>query len=228
MVSDFLSSVAETADRNKRRLVIAFDEIGAIPRDRATGFSAAIRSIYSHHRAHMAIILSGAIDPLEMIDDLRISPFNIGTSIILRDFNLEEIQRLANHIGGAAAASDEIARRLHDFTRGQPYLCQRLCQYLSEIAGEVEVPAVDAAVERLFSEETAHIIGLLRSLEAKPDLVKHLCRALAAQLRFSPAVNPVHFQLAHVIGIIAGDQPVCQVRNPIYQRALDEAGLCVR
>ena len=48
---DFLGSVAETAERSNRRLVIAFDEIGAFPRDRATGFFAAIRSIYSHHRA---------------------------------------------------------------------------------------------------------------------------------------------------------------------------------
>ena len=223
--TDFLHSSADMAARSKRRLVIAFDEIGAIPRDYATGFYAGIRAVYSVHRTHISVIFAGAVDPREMIDDPRISPFNIATRISLSDFNLEEVQCLVNHLG-AAAANGEIAGRLHDWTGGQPYLCQRLCQYLSQVAGEVDMAAADAAVERLFSEDMSHIPGLLRSLEAKPDLVKYLCRALTEKPRFSPAINPIHFQLAHVIGIIAADQPVCQVRNPIYQRALGEAGLC--
>ena len=187
---DFLGSIAETADRNKRRLVIAFDEIGAIPRDRATGFFAAIRSIYSHHREHMTIILSGAIDLREMITDPNISPFNIGTRITLRDFSLEEVQSLVNHLGPAAANS-ELARYIHDQTGGQPYLCQRLCQYLSEDAGEADIPAVDAAIERFFREDMIHLPAILRSLEVKPDLVKYLCRALVEKPKFSPATNPV-------------------------------------
>ena len=222
---DFLGSVAEMADRNKRRLVIAFDEIGAIPRDRANGFFSAIRSIYSHHRERLTIVLSGAIDIREMITDPNVSPFNIATRITLRDFSLEEVQSLVGHLD-AVAANSELAKYIHDQTGGQPYLCQRLCQYLSEDVDKADTRAVDAAIERFFREDMIHLPAILRGLEVKPDLVKYLCRALVEKPRFSPATNQNHFQLAHVIGIIAADQPVCQVRNPIYQRALDEAGLC--
>ena len=80
------------ADLAKRRLVIAFDEIGAIPKDWATGFFAAIRSVHQDYREHLTFILAGATDPSEMIGDPDISPFNIATSIPLSDFTLTKFR----------------------------------------------------------------------------------------------------------------------------------------
>lgn len=215
----------EMPDPAKRRLVIAFDEIGAIPKDWAPGFFSAIRSVYQRCREHLTIILAGAIDPREMIPDPDISPFNIATHIPLHDFSVSEVRSLVKHLD-AAVATKKLARHMHDLTEGQPYLCQKLCQYLTEVTDEVDVQTVDAAVDRLFREDTNHIPGLLKNLEARSDLLKYLCRILREKPRFTPATNSYHFRLAHVIGIIASDQPFCQVRNRIYQRALDEAGLC--
>ena len=160
-----------------------------------------------------------------MITDPSISPFNIGTYIALNDFGLEEVQSLVSNLG-PAANNGELAGYLYERTGGQPYLCQRLCQYLTESSEDLSSAAVDAAIDRFFREDRVHLPAILRNFEGKPDLVKHLCRVLVKRPRLTPATNRVHFQLAHVIGIIAADQPVCQVRNPIYQRALDEAGLC--
>jgi predicted MPP superfamily phosphohydrolase len=218
---------SERPDPAKHRLVIAFDEIGAIPKDWSTGFFAAIQSAYYRCRERLTIILAGTIDPREMISDPRIAPFNIGTAIPLRDFTQYEVQSLVTRLG-AAEATEELAGRIYDWTGGQPYLCQKLCQYLTEVTGEVDVQAVDAAVDRLFMEDMNHLPGLIRNLEARPDLLKYLCKVLkkAPKTRFAPTTNSYHYRLTHLVGIIASDQPFCQVRNRIYQRALDEAGMC--
>ena len=75
-------------------------------------------------------------------------------------------------------------------------------------------------------EDAIHIPSLLDRLEARPDLIKYLCSVLAGRPKFSKSINRNHFPLADVIGILRSDQSICEVRNPIYQRALDEAGLC--
>ena len=76
----------------KRRLVIAFDEIGAIPTEWATGFFGAIRSVHRDCQEHLTVIFAGATDPRDMIRDRRVSPFNVATHIPLHDFSLEELR----------------------------------------------------------------------------------------------------------------------------------------
>ena len=212
----------------KRRLVIAFDEIGSIPMAWATGFFAAIRCVHHECRERLTAILAGPTDPREMIGDRKVSPFNIAKHIVMHDFQVDELRGLTAQLGDSVS-DENTAEHIIEWTGGQPYLSQLLCQYLTEARQKADYEVVKAAIDRLFAEDEIHIPGILDRLEARPDLIRYLCSfcsPLAEPPKFSKSTNRRHFQLAHVIGILATNQPVCQVRNPIYERALKEAGFC--
>ena len=210
-------------------MVIAFDQIGSIPKDWQTSFFAAIRAVHQRCREQLTFVLAGAADPRDLIANPDISPFDVATAIALRDFTEHEVLHLLarrRDVKTAYALIPQLAKYLHAQTGGQPYLCQQLCHYLAESSDEVNAKAIDAAVVRLFRENPDHIDRLRKSLTAKPRLLDYLCGILRQETTFAPATNRYHFRLAHVIGILATDKPICQVRNRIYQRVLDEAMLC--
>lgn len=218
----------EASESVKRRLVVAFDEIGSIPMAWATGFFAAIRCVHHECRERLTVILAGPTDPREIISDRKVSPFNIAKHIVMHDFRVDEIRGLTEQLSDPVS-DENTAEHIIEWTGGQPYLCQILCQYLTETRQKADREVVQAAIDRLFAEDEIHIPGILDRLEAKPDLLRYLCSLfgpLTEPPKFSKATNRRHFQLAHVIGILATNQPVCKVRNPIYERALKEAGLC--
>ena len=222
---DLLPKASESV---KRRLVIAFDEIGSIPKAWATSFFAAIRCVHHECRERLTVILAGATDPREMISDPKVSPFNIAKHIVMHDFQVDELRGLTAQLSDSVS-DESTAEHIIEWTGGQPYLSQLLCQYLTEARQKADHEVVKAAIDRLFAEDEIHIPGILDRLEARPDLLRYLCSLcspLTEQPKFSKATNRRHFQLAHVIGILASNQPVCQVRNPIYERALKEAGFC--
>jgi hypothetical protein len=229
---DFLADVAEHAEAAGQNVVIALDEIGAMPSDWATDFFSVVRSVYTSRQSlpfwqHLTFIIAGAFNPKELIQDETVSNFNVDQRISLDDFDLSQVKQLVAHLGVPGDLIDAVARRVHDWTGGQPYLCQRLCLYLAESDEPITASYVDAvvdhAVERFFQEDTHHLTRI-HDLAADPDLLAYAQRITTGpRSRFSAALNDRHFRLAHIIGVVkAGSDGRCQVRNRIYRRALAE------
>src|SRR5207302_3685818 len=104
----------------------------------------------------LTFCLLGVATPVDLIRDTRVSPFNVGRRIELRDFTREEaaplaeglkasVESLASSVKGKRAGSQRskrvpaqraIAQRLLQrvlyWTSGNPYLTQRLCRALAE------------------------------------------------------------------------------------------------
>jgi len=131
------------------RIVVFVDEIDFV---RSLSFStdeffAGIREMYNR-RANEPVFnqitfcLLGVATPSDLIQDVRITPFNIGRRIELTDFTLAEAEPLAQGLGLDGARTLE---RVLYWTGGHPYLTQRVCQDVAE-SGE----AVDTCVDRLF------------------------------------------------------------------------------
>jgi hypothetical protein len=224
----FLRELAEVAYKRGKRLVIALDEVGAVPEGWATDFFATIRSVYvcrgSMERfRYLTFVISGARDPRDMIRDPRISDFNFDRTLI-DDLAIDQVQELLESLG-IRDRIEEVADRLYYWTNGQPYLCQKLCEYLILTGGDPDAKSVDAAVDDFFLEDGSHLQSIIDDLRAAPSLLDSLCRILAQPTRFTPALNREHFKLAHVIGILSPKTRFCQVRNRIYRRALIEGGL---
>ena len=227
---DCLAHMARAGQRKSRKIVIALDEIGSVPTGWAESFFRVLRETYvvreiESYFKHITFILAGAFDPRDLIADSKISPFNVAQRVHLEDFTPDDLGQLVAHLELPAAQGEQIAERLAYWTDGQPYLVQRLCSYLTESKDTVDAWAVDAAVERFFHEDTNHLPRISKDLEANPELLDYARGVIAGDVKFSPAVNPAHFQLAHVIGVIKpDDHGRCRIRNRIYERALAEIG----
>jgi hypothetical protein len=225
---EFLADVAESAMAAGQKVVIVFDEIGAMPSKWATDFFSVIRSVYTSRQSlpfwqHLTFIIAGAFNPKELIQDDTVSNFNIDQRILLNDFNLSQMKQLVAHLSLPDELSGAVAKQIHYWTGGQPYLSQWLCLHLAEQRGPVTVAAVDDAVECFLHDDTHHL-ARIKDLIAEPDLLTYIRRITnEPRSRLSPALNEKHFRLAHIIGVIKADlDRLCKIRNRIYERALAE------
>jgi len=91
---DFLADVSEQAEAAHRRTIVALDEIGAVIIPWAEPFFCVLREVFNARQAepyfrHLTFILSGAFHPRDLIEDDRISPFNVAQRVYLPDFTVE-------------------------------------------------------------------------------------------------------------------------------------------
>jgi hypothetical protein len=170
----------------KGRVIIFVDEIDAVRslRFSADEFFAAIRECYTRRAedpafSRLTFCLLGVASPTDLIQDTRITPFNIGRRIELNDFSDAEAAPLARgfHCRGAEDAEgaqregrsgdgtilgrantrtpERLLQRILYWTGGHPYLTQRLCQAVAEDANVIEPEGVDRHCEALFLSASA-------------------------------------------------------------------------
>jgi len=155
----FFIAIQEVAlGRLEGRLVFFIDEIDVT---RSLPFStdeffAAIRQCYVGRATQpvlnrLGFCLLGTATPADLIQDTRVSPFNIGKRIELRDFMSEEASPLAQGLG---SNGNTLLERVLYWTGGHPYLTQRLCRSVAE-SGVGSAVEVDRLCTELFLTHTA-------------------------------------------------------------------------
>ncbi|MEQ8971587.1 MAG: CHAT domain-containing protein [Coleofasciculus sp. C1-SOL-03] len=115
-------------------IVIFIDEIDSILKlDLKDDFFALIRACYNERADHsdyqrLTFALLGVATPSDLIQDKTRTPFNIGRAIELRGFSLSEVSPLAPGLAGKAENPQVVLREIINWTGGQPFLTQKLCQ----------------------------------------------------------------------------------------------------
>ena len=119
----------------EQNLVIFIDEIDSIlslnfPID---DFFALIRACYNQRADYpeynrLTFSLLGVATPADLIADKTRTPFNIGRGIELCGFKLEEAQPLAEGLAQKVENAQEVLKEILAWTRGQPFLTQKLCK----------------------------------------------------------------------------------------------------
>jgi hypothetical protein len=116
----------------KGKLIIILDEIDALTK---VGYSdrifAQIRSIYFARTNYnefdrLTYLLSGVVEPSELIKDPKISPFNIGEKIFLNDFTRAEFDTFL-YKAELIHLDEKIKNRIFYWTNGNPRLTWDLC-----------------------------------------------------------------------------------------------------
>lgn len=222
---NFLSEIAQAATKTKGQIIIALDEIGATKFSGTTTFFSVLRDVYNSRQAEphlkqLTFWLVGVFRPQDLIEDDRISPFNVAQRVYLADFTLEQVQELVSKGGWSYEQTVALARQIHYWTDGQPYLTQLLCSYLEPEA----IPAsVDAAVDRLRREDRNHLAPILKYLHKEEKLRDYIAKLQAgAKIKFFPGENRRHAQL-ELLGVVKADQEgYCMIRNRIYELVLNE------
>lgn len=113
----------------KTHLVIAMDEVNTL-------FDTSFRSEFfgmlrSWHNARaedmiwkkLSLFLVTSTEPYQFIDNLNISPFNVGINIELEDFNIAQVHEL-NRLHGECMSISQI-NELMQLLNGHPYLTRR-------------------------------------------------------------------------------------------------------
>lgn len=130
--SEFIDEVLleEIADR----IVIFIDEIDSVLQlDFKDDFFAAIRPCYNKRANNpdydrLTFALLGVATPSNLIQDKNRTPFNIGRAIQLNGFQFEEARSLGQGLAGKAANPEAVLQAILNWTGGQPFLTQKLCQ----------------------------------------------------------------------------------------------------
>ncbi len=220
------------------RVVIFIDEIDAVrslpfPTDE---FFAGIREFYNHRvedpkLERLSLCLLGVAAPSDLIKDTRMTPFNIGQRIELRDFTEAEAQVLASGLGRDEQQEAVLLKRILYWTGGHPYLTQRLCQAVAEEGGSGSVEEVDRLCGELFfarraQEQDDNLLfvreRILRSEIDLSGLLGLYGQVLRGKRIEEDETNPF-VTILKLSGITRAEDGRLRVRNRIYKRVFDKA-----
>ncbi|MEQ8464479.1 WD40 domain-containing protein [Coleofasciculus sp. E1-EBD-02] len=136
----FISEILLTQFPNQN-IIIFIDEIDSIlslnfPID---DFFALIRFCYNQRSLEsdynrLTFAIFGVATPSDLIADKKRTPFNIGKAIELQGFQLDEAQPLTQGFSQQFAKPEAIIKEILAWTGGQPFLTQKLCQLVLDVA----------------------------------------------------------------------------------------------
>ncbi|MEO0847118.1 MAG: CHASE2 domain-containing protein [Cyanobacteria bacterium J06648_1] len=221
-----------------RKLVIFIDEIDSIfglPFS-TDDFFTFIRFCYNqraifpvYRRINFAVF--GVATPSSLIENSNRTPFNIGKSIQLDGFSFVQSRHLLEtpylSSGDRRLALQEILL----WTRGQPFLTQKLCHLLSEYLDTSEYH--DRAIEQIVEQ---NIISNWRSQDEPEHLRTISDRILNSDITsvrileiyrqillcdFIPRNNSIEHSELLLSGIVIDKQGNLVAKNPIYQKVFN-------
>jgi WD40 repeat protein len=118
-------------------IVIFIDEIDSVlslefP---TNDFFALLRNCYEKRTLkpeyyRLTFVLIGVATPSDLIPDKKRTPFNIGKAIELNGFQIQEIEPLGRGLNKVTANARAVLGEILQWTGGQPFLTQKLCQLL--------------------------------------------------------------------------------------------------
>jgi WD40 repeat protein len=122
----------------EEKLIIFIDEIDSIlslnfPVD---DFFALIRYCYNQRAIdpeyqRLTFAIFGVAAPSDLIQDTKRTPFNIGQAIELKGFQIEKVDSLIRGLESLIPNSHLIMKQILDWTGGQPFLTQKLCNLIT-------------------------------------------------------------------------------------------------
>jgi tetratricopeptide (TPR) repeat protein len=233
----FMGALREVYLEHKRKpLIIFVDEIDAVRSLRqfsADEFFAGIRECYNRRPEdakfeRLTFCLLGVATPSDLIRDERITPFNIGHAIELRDFTRAEANVLAGGLSPHRNTALVLLDRILWWTSGQPYLTQKLCAEVARREAH-RTNDVDLACEAIFlspeareRDDNLHFVRdrLLRSEQDRAALLDAYAKVLRRERVADDHLNPVlnELRLSGIIRVLSG---YLQTRNRIYASVFD-------
>ena len=225
--------------------VLMIDEVDSAANNQVfLDFLAQLRDGYNHRDsdgipAFQSVILAGVTDVKHLKVKIRDedqskvnSPWNIATDFII-DMSLSEegIQGMldeyeADHHTGMDTC--EIAKLLHDYTSGYPFLVSRLCQLLdTRVSSVISDPAtvwsrtgMDEAVKLLLSEDNTLFQSLTGKLTNNPELRAALRSILMEGERISYNAQQETISLMQMYGFIRNDRGTIRISSRIFETVL--------
>ncbi len=161
-LSEFFEDVLLAEIRHN--IVIFIDEVDSVLslNFSTDDFFALIRACYNQRvdnpaYKRLTFCLLGVATPSDFIQDKNRTPFNIGQAVEVCGFKFHEALPLAAGLGGKASNPQSVLKEVLDWTGGQPFLSQKLCQLVSVSTSESSIGVGDE-VEWVEQLVRSHII----------------------------------------------------------------------
>jgi WD40 repeat protein/vacuolar-type H+-ATPase subunit H len=217
-------------------IVIFVDEIDSILslKFNIDDFFSLIRDCYNKRADNpnyrrLSFALIGVATPSDLIQDKRRTPFNIGRAIELAGFRLIEAQPLALGLAKKARNPQDVLEAVLDWTGGQPFLTQKVCQLILSAESEVSTGNEQEWVEKLVrdriienwesQDEPEHLKTirdrLLRN-EQRASRLLGLYQQILQQGEVTADDSPEQMDL-RLSGLVVKQQGKLRVYNRIYE-----------
>ncbi|MDJ0910750.1 MAG: AAA-like domain-containing protein [Woeseiaceae bacterium] len=184
-----------------QRIVVFVDGIQSIEElEFADQLLASIRSAHNARTtdpefSRLTFVLIGECDPLSLVNQPELSPFNVTQAVPLDDFSRDDLNIFATELNLDTEAAQEALDRIYYWTRGQPYLTQKLARAVSR---DVDADNIDEAVDRIVMQQLAG----KAALHSEPHL-SHIHREIVSRPRDKEAVLNLYGRLRKGINVAA-------------------------
>ena len=226
----------------RQNIVIFIDEVDSVLslNFSTDDFFALIRACYNQRVDNSAykrltFCLLGVATPSDFIQDKNRTPFNIGRAVEVCGFELHEAQPLAEGLAGRASSPQAVLKEVLDWTGGQPFLSQKLCQLVS--TSEFSIPVGEEAkkVEQIVR---SHIIENWEAQD-NPEHLRTIRDRLLCSEQYTGRLLGVYQQILQrgevpanqsseqvklqLSGLVVKKDSNLRVYNPIYQAVFNRS-----
>ena len=209
------------------KLVFILDEIDALVRcDFSDHIFSQIRSHYFQRLNFpdlykLTYILSGVIEPKDIIKDPNISPFNIGEKIYLKDFTLQEFGDFVSKIEFDKYLSQSVIDRIYYWTNGHPRMTWDVCLAIEKDGNVVNEDDVDKIVNDLYLVSFDHVpIDSIRTQVKNNDALISAVLELSIKRGHSMSMTKEIRNRLYLAGIVDYSDTDVYFKNPIMEKAL--------
>ncbi|MBM3824436.1 MAG: response regulator [Verrucomicrobia bacterium] len=219
-------------------LVVFIDELDVV---RSLPFStdeffAALREAHNARSedpelGRLVFCLLGVATPSDLVRDTRAAPFNIGRRIELADFSKAETALLAPGLGREPESARDMMDRVFHWTRGHPYLTQRIGRSIAERPEVTSAGQIDDLVRELFltpkareSDNNLQFVKrwMLSDSAQRTALWRSYRAALSGWTSLDDHLPLPVLNLLQLSGIVRFEEGGIEVRNRIYASVFDE------
>ncbi len=238
-LSEFLEDVllAEVT----QKMVIFIDEIDSILKlEFKDDFFALIRACYNQRPdkpeyQRLTFALLGVATPSNLIQDKNRTPFNIGRAIDLQGFQIQEVQPLIQGLISEVEQPQVVMRAILDWTGGQPFLTQKLCQLVAKSPLSIATGQESETLEQLVqssilnhweSQDDPEHLKTIRDRilndEQQQGQVLGLYQTVLRQGSITADTSMEQIQL-RLSGLVVERQGQLTVYNPIYAAVFNQS-----
>jgi len=217
-----------------QNIVIFIDEIdNLINRESKDEFLEFIRACYNQRAEKLeykriTFCLLGVVTPSDLKDKKGI-PFNIGRTIELAGFKLEEVQQsLTKGLVNKVDAPEMVLQKILSWTSGQPFLTQKLCKLIAEIE-ESPKPDIDAIVQNYiiknweYHDDPEHLRTIRNRLLIDKDVAYKRLKIYQKILQYhhiDPDESGEQMAL-RLSGLVVKQQGKLKVYNKVYENVFN-------
>lgn len=208
------------------KLVIILDEIDALTKTQYSDqIFAQIRSIYFSRvnfdeLNRLTYLLSGVVEPTDIIKDPKISPFNIGQKIFLNDFSKDEFHSFLNK--AELILDKDVEERIFHWTNGNPRITWDLCSEVenTKSKNQINIETIDKIVKDMYlTTFDKPPVDNIRELVKKDREIRNAVIEIE-QSKGNNITDKIKSKL-YLSGIINYEENKIQIKNQIILSSLN-------